>query len=109
MQGLAEAIRRELPYLRRYARALSGEQRSGDQAVKACLERLLVEGGPDNVAKVRLVLFQALHRVWTSGEVVAANSDLEAPVVASRLVSLAPLKRQALLLTTLEGFSANDA
>jgi CheY-like chemotaxis protein/DNA-directed RNA polymerase specialized sigma24 family protein len=108
MQGLADAIRRELPYLRRYARALSGEQTTGDRAVKACLERLLIEGGPENAAQVRLVLFQTLHRVWSLGEVAPANSGLEDPVVATRLVSLTPLKRQALLLTTLEGFSTAD-
>ncbi len=35
---LAQSIGRELPYLRRYARALTGTQRAGDNYAAATLE-----------------------------------------------------------------------
>ena len=38
---LAQDIARQLPYLRRYARALAGSQKVGDGLVRDCLERLL--------------------------------------------------------------------
>jgi CheY-like chemotaxis protein/DNA-directed RNA polymerase specialized sigma24 family protein len=109
MQEFANAIRRELPYLRRYARALCGEQSTGDRAVRATLEHLLAQGAPANTADVRLTLFEALHLAGSTPDSAQVTSDLQTPVVSTRLVSLTPLKRQALLLTTLEGFSPSDA
>ena len=38
---LAHDISRHLPYLRRYARALTGDQRIGDSLVAASLKQLL--------------------------------------------------------------------
>ena len=38
---LAQSIRRELPYLRRYARALTGSQTAGDNYAAATLEAIL--------------------------------------------------------------------
>src|SRR4026208_1928468 len=38
--ALAHAIAEHLPYLRRYARALCGTQKSGDAYVRACLETI---------------------------------------------------------------------
>ena len=38
--SLLEQLAPHLPYLRRYARALTGDQRSGDHYVRAALEAL---------------------------------------------------------------------
>ncbi|MEO1959418.1 MAG: response regulator, partial [Paracoccus sp. (in: a-proteobacteria)] len=39
--NLAQSIGRELPYLRRYARALTGSQTAGDNYAAATLEAIL--------------------------------------------------------------------
>src|SRR4030095_3419706 len=41
--ALAHAIAEHLPYLRRYARALCGTQKSGDAYVRACLETIVAD------------------------------------------------------------------
>ena len=41
MKGLREEAAAALPYLRRYARALTGTQQHGDQWVRMCVEVLL--------------------------------------------------------------------
>lgn len=106
MPTQADTIRQNLPYLRRYARAVSGEQRTGDMAVRTCLQSLLAAPANDSTFDRRL-LFRALHDVWSSP---AATAPLDpAEVIQGRLDSLSPLQRQALLLTMLEGFSAGDA
>jgi CheY-like chemotaxis protein len=108
MQALAQTIRRELPFLRRYARALCGEQATGDLAVRGCLERLLAEQGLTETSDVRVALFRMLHEVWKAESPAKPNEDLEQRVVAAGVARLPPLKRQALLLTVLEGFAAAD-
>lgn len=106
MPTQADTIRQNLPYLRRYARAVSGEQRTGDMAVVACLQSLLAAPANDSAVDRRL-LFRALHDVWSSPAAMAPLDPAE--VIQGRLDSLSPLQRQALLLTMLEGFSAGDA
>lgn len=107
MPTQADTIRQNLPYLRRYARAVSGEQRAGDMAVRACLQSLLAAPANDSTIDRRL-LFRALHDVWSSPAAMAPV-DPVTEVVKGRLDSLSPLQRQALVLTMLEGFSPDDA
>jgi CheY-like chemotaxis protein/DNA-directed RNA polymerase specialized sigma24 family protein len=108
-----DEIVRNLTYLRRYARALTGSQKSGDGLVRACLETLVQE--PDRIAAdgdVRLQLFRLFHQVWErlampeAGEPVEGSAPLD---VEARLQALPPRERQVLLLTALEGFSVYDA
>jgi CheY-like chemotaxis protein/DNA-directed RNA polymerase specialized sigma24 family protein len=110
MVGLSQAIVSQLPYLRRYARAVSGSQKVGDQYVKLCLEMLLEQGPRLDVqsSELRLVLFRALHDVWQEAPAERAAGDqalANRSIVASRIGQLAPRERQALVLTALEGFS----
>ncbi len=42
--SMADQIAVQLPYLRRYARALTGSQTSGDTYVRATLEAALADG-----------------------------------------------------------------
>ena len=112
--SLASRLAVELPYLRRYARALSGSQRQGDALVAATLEaiaadRLLL---PDGVP-LRLALFKAFKRVWMAAPAdpvprTATDDHSPAAIVSARLAVMAPLARQALLLSAMEGF-AEDA
>src|ERR1043165_7168158 len=65
MPELSHDIARHLPFLRRYARALTGSQERGDRYVHVCLETLLQE--PQRIAPdrdVRLQLFALFHDVW---------------------------------------------
>ena len=112
--SLAAEIAPHLPYLRRYARALTGSQSHGDAFVRAALEAIVTapEGFPANVDP-RLGLYKVFHAIWASAnvdvdEVGQAGSDLE-QVAHSRLAAITPLSRQALLLTAMEGFTNEDA
>ena len=54
-----------LPYLRRYSRALTGSQKTGDTYAAATLEALLedrsvFELGYDH----KVALFRAFHQIW---------------------------------------------
>lgn len=101
-----------LPLLRRYARALTGSQSSGDAYVAATLEALIQDRSVlDADLPPRVGLYRAFHAIWSSS-LVEPKPESESGLAAraqKRLASLTPLRRQALLLTTLEGFSVSDA
>jgi CheY-like chemotaxis protein len=88
----------ELPFLRRYARALTGSQSLGDAAVREVLEALLAAPGEfDNDAPPRQELYRLFHRLWQGLASVGLNSGM--------IASLSMHTRQALLLTTIEDFT----
>ncbi|AWN45521.1 response regulator [Methylobacterium terrae] len=107
----AQLVVQHLPYLRRYARALTGSQVAGDAYVAATLETLVNE--PETLGRstnVKADLFRVFTRIWNSlsvnGQTEQAQHDLPAEV---RLGQITPLPRQAFLLSCLEGFSEEDA
>ena len=108
-------IGRMLPYLRRYARAVTGDQARGDRDVAAALTQIAREAADGAIADHRLALYRALHRTW-SGAAVAADADLNGvcdlldgtTALETRLHDLAPPFRQALLLVTLEEFDREE-
>ena len=113
--SLGDQIAKNLPYLRRYARALTGSQSTGDAFVRATLEAALadqqlkasLEGG-------RVPLYRAFNKVWSSAyldvpETVGADAGGNEAAAQDRLKTITPLNRQALLLTTLEDFSIEQA
>jgi DNA-directed RNA polymerase specialized sigma24 family protein len=108
--ALAHAIAEHLPYLRRYARALSGTQSSGDAYVRACLEAIVADSsvlGAD--LPPRVGLYRLFHKIWGSTDPEArslAGSAMNE--VERRLVELTPAHRQALLLTAMEGFNISE-
>ena len=96
-----------LPYLRRYARALTGSQVSGDAYVRASLEALL-DGNAELAKDVppRLALYRLFHVLWSSsGKYESAAPGAARAGVESRLQALLPTNREALLLTAVEGFT----
>jgi CheY-like chemotaxis protein/DNA-directed RNA polymerase specialized sigma24 family protein len=110
---LAREIAPHLPLLRRYARALTGAQESGDAFVAAALETIVAR--PDEFPRqidARAGLYQVFHRIWESANVElngeAEESTYGARKAHERLRVLAPLSRQALLLTTLENFTTQE-
>jgi len=116
--SLSERVASSLPYLRRYARALTGGQASGDHLVRATLTDALSDDGlKEMLDSGRTGLYRAFTQVWKhshpdlqNGEnrVRSGEHDHEG-VAQERLGAITPESRQALLLTTLEGFSAQDA
>jgi DNA-directed RNA polymerase specialized sigma24 family protein/CheY-like chemotaxis protein len=111
--ALAHAIAEHLPYLRRYARALCGTQKSGDAYVRACLETIVADPsviGGDSTPRVGL--YRLFHKLWGSANVdlrsVASSKPQAAAGVEKKLGELTPARRQALLLTAMEGFNVGD-
>ena len=109
--SLAREIAPHLPLLRRYARALTGAQDSGDAFVAAALEAIVAS--PEEFPRhldPRTGLYLTFHRIWSSGnvEVDADESARGARMAQERLRALSPLTRQALLLTTLENFTVQE-
>jgi len=101
-----------LPYVRRYARALTGDQTTGDHYVRVALEALaagdrVLESG----LTPRVALYHVFHAIWlSSGAQLEGPRDEEAGDDASRrLLRIAPRSRQAFLLTALEGFTPSEA
>lgn len=103
---LAGAIAANLPYLRRYARALTGSQGSGDRFAAATLEAILADTAPfaDGV-EPKVALFHAFHLVWASAGAPLGEADSALAERAQRhMARLTPNTREALLLNSLEGF-----
>ena len=112
--SLGTQVAAQLPYLRRYARALTGSQHTGDAFVRATLEAALAdEDLQQSLSGGRVPLYRAFNKVWSSAYLdvpdteADAGGDLEVAAQA-RLSAITPLNRQALLLTTLEDFSVED-
>ena len=63
----AHALAQHLPYLRRYARALTGNQASGDAYVAATLETLVKDPELVEAADLpRVSLFRHFSTIWNS-------------------------------------------
>ena len=101
-----------LPYVRRYARALTGDQTTGDHYVRVALEALAAgERVLEANLTPRVALYHVFHAIWLS-----SGAQLEAPAgedaggedANSRLMRIAPRSRQAFLLTALEGFTPSE-
>jgi DNA-directed RNA polymerase specialized sigma24 family protein/CheY-like chemotaxis protein len=107
--SLVENTAPHLPYLRRFARALTGSQKSGDAYVVGVLEALIADPASFDIKnKPRVELFKAFCRLWNSLEINLATRDLEPEEIdssARRLDALTPLPRQAFLLMAVEDFS----
>ena len=104
-----------LPYVRRYARALTGDQTTGDHYVRVALEALAAgERVLEANLTPRVALYHVFHAIWCS-----TGAQLESTPEASgttgqedasrRLMRIAPRSRQAFLLTALEGFTPSEA
>src|SRR5580704_15038166 len=107
----SQAVLQHLPFLRRYARALTGSQSSGDAYVAATLESLIAS--PEMLAESansRVGLYRLFTKIWGS---LAVNGKAEAgdSVLApeQHITQITPRPRQAFLLVALEGFSEEDA
>ncbi|MCB8838102.1 response regulator [Aurantimonas sp. VKM B-3413] len=111
--SMSSRIAPHIPYLRRYSRALTGSQASGDAYVAAVLEALIADPSlfPDDRSP-RISLYKLFSSLWQSLDV---NIREDAPSSAweertsRNLRAIAPLPRQAFLLVAVEGFTTDEA
>jgi DNA-directed RNA polymerase specialized sigma24 family protein len=98
---LGTQVAAQLPYLRRYARALTGSQTTGDAFVRATLEAALSDSElHQSLSGGRVPLYRAFNKVWASAcldvaQPPAESGELEVAAQA-RLAAITPLNRQAL-------------
>lgn len=106
---LSAHIATYLPYLRRFARALTGSQATGDTYAAATLEAILGnDAAMDPALEPKVALFRVFHAIWSSsGQTVKEPDDEDGALAAKaqeRLRGLPSRERVALLLSSLEGF-----
>jgi CheY-like chemotaxis protein len=111
--GIREILAPQLPYLRRYARALTGSQAAGDAYVRAALNALLAgDAELESYLTPRVALYRLFHTIW------ARRADLpncdrplgeEGVAAGANLRRMTASARSALLLTAVEAFSITEA
>lgn len=109
-EDFSDQVARELPFLRRYARALTGTQSSGDQYAVATLEAILQDRSIfDNTLSIKGGLFKCFHAIWAStGAPVTRDDAGELGAAFKHLAALGANTREALLLSTVEEFSIQE-
>jgi CheY-like chemotaxis protein/DNA-directed RNA polymerase specialized sigma24 family protein len=104
--SVSQSIAPHLPSLRRFARALSGSQESGDAYVVALLEALVENPSmfPSDVDP-KIALYRIFLKIWNSVDANAfPNVRWERSEAIRGLQTLTPKPRQAFLLLSVEGF-----
>ncbi len=111
-KSLADLVAPQLPYLRRFARALTGTQEQGDNYVVALLEALVADPALfERSLNARTAVYRAFLDVWRTMPLnhrTEPQEDLPGGVVDRRIEMLTPEPRQAFLLASLEDFSTID-
>ena len=111
--SLVAKLAPHLPYVRRYARALTGDQTAGDQYVRVTLEALAAgERSLDADVTPRVALYRVFHSIWcVTGAKLEPRpmAGLGVEPAGERLLRIAPRSRQAFLLTAVEGFTPSEA
>jgi DNA-directed RNA polymerase specialized sigma24 family protein/CheY-like chemotaxis protein len=110
--SVSQDIVKLLPYLRRYARALTGSQQTGDQYVRIAIEAIIAE--PDrmkNATDLRVELFRVFHDAWGIFDraIPADRVNGTDEPLGQQLAALPSIERQVLLLVSLEGFTTAEA
>jgi DNA-directed RNA polymerase specialized sigma24 family protein len=107
----SDVLAQELPRLRRYARALTGSQSSGDAYVASALEALVED--PRALGQSitpRTALYKMFTTIWNSLDINVLPEPMGSEDTAEHhLGRITPLPRQAFLLLSLEDFSEEEA
>ncbi len=107
--SLVQTLGPEIPFLRRYARALVGEQKSGDAYVRAALEALVAgEAELHEKLEPKVALFRVFQSIWESSGGLLQPREDSMPGVSGKVARISPRNRQAFLLTAVEGFSMSQ-
>lgn len=112
-ETIADLVAPQLPYLRRFARALTGSQEQGDAYVVATLETFVADPRTYNrELSPRTAVYKTFLSVWNAmplnnkADAITFNGIEEA--ANRRIETLTPLPRQAFLLAAVEDFSTED-
>jgi DNA-directed RNA polymerase specialized sigma24 family protein len=111
--SVSEQVTAHLPRLRRFARAVTGSQKSGDAYVVSTLEAILADPSvfrddlPPRVALFRTFL-KIMNSVRVNGQ-TDADAQVGTDAASRNLGVLAPKARQAFLLVAVEELSPADA
>lgn len=110
--SLSSSIAPHLPFLRRFSRALTGEQQSGDAYVAALLESVIADpGAMEQAADIRVALYRDYCRLWESVSINMRSSrhvENWESSAQQHLSAISPKAREAFLLMAVEGFKAED-
>jgi DNA-directed RNA polymerase specialized sigma24 family protein len=111
--SLSATIAPHLPFLRRFSRAVSGSQESGDALVAAMLEAIIadVDIFPE-ASSDRIALYKVFAKLFTSVAIRVPQEQAQSAWeqrAAANLNAIAPLPRQAFLLVAVEGFTNEQA
>jgi CheY-like chemotaxis protein len=115
--SLASSLTPQLPYLRRFSRALTGSQQGGDAYVAALLEAVIDEPGDLNsTSDLRVKLYQKFCRLWESVSInmrPPLQSESQsiprwAAPAQRHLLAIPPKAREAFLLLAVEGFTTKE-
>ena len=105
---ISQEIAPHLPHLRRFSRALSGSQASGDAYVVAVLEALVADPSvfPESLGP-RVGLYKLFLQMWNSLDDVhtVLNFDPTATEAVHSIQTITPEARQDFLLLSVEGFA----
>jgi len=111
--SLSARIAPHLPFLRRFGRAVTGSQNSGDALVAATLEAIIADTSVfPSLSSDRISLYRVFTKLFTSVSIRVPHADTSPSWesrAAANLSALAPLPRQAFLLVAVEGFSEAEA
>jgi len=109
-EDLSEKIGANLPYLRRFARALTGSQERGDQYAMATLEAVLSDRSVfDTSIAPKTALFKVFQSIWASSGAAFSDDDIGLQAKAqAHLANLTANTREALLLHTIEEFTFDE-
>ena len=111
--SLSARIAPHLPYFRRFSRAVTGSQNSGDALVAATLEAIITDVSVfPKLSSDRISLYRVFTTLFTSVSIRVPEADGTAgweSRAAANLSALAPMPRQAFLLVAVEGFSEAEA
>ena len=109
---LSSTISPHLPFLRRFSRALTGSQQSGDAYVAAVLDSIIAD--PSSLhpeTDIRVALYRQYCRMW---QCVSANmksfglSETNGGRPHVTMSATVPQAREAFLLSGVEGFGIDD-
>lgn len=110
--NIASVIAPNLPYLRRFSRALTGNQKSGDAYVLALLEALIADNTKFKpTVNARVALYKTFCHFWESISLNLRQPDPSFDFEASaqrQLSNIKPKAREAFLLMAVEGFTPEE-
>jgi CheY-like chemotaxis protein len=111
--SISQAISSHIPYLRRFSRALTGNQAGGDAYVLATLEAIVADPASfETTADVRASLYKYFLKVWgampVNDHVDQLDFSSDEQGVRRNLDAITLRPRIAFLLSSLEGFDVSE-